>query len=301
MAEIDFQDDDFPFIESLEQQRRARQARRQPVRRIDAAREKPAGSSRAAGRLSAERPSAASRRPKIASAPAASRDLTWNVLTVLVWLGIAAVAVVVLTLVANPHSRFNPFPPGQPTLVALITFPTETPTPVPPTATRRGAVTRTPTPTVTLTPTATVTVTPTITLTPGPSPTPTIYSLYPYIVWGDPKTIPGATFPDHEACRMWVAGQAYDLQGAPVVGIQVMLGGWLDGKTYSELSLTGTALQFGPAGYEFQLKDSPVESKESVWVMLLDQSGIPLSNKVYFDTYGDCGSNLILVNFRQVK
>lgn len=295
MAEIDFQDDDFPFIDTFEQQRRAGQARRRAVRRIDADREK--AGSRAAARSSAARRRNIARTPS----PSAGSDLTWNVLTVLVWLGIAAVAVFVLTLVANPYSRLNPFPPGQPTLVALITFPTETPTPVPPTATRRGAATRTPTPTVTLTPTPTVTVTPTITLTPGPSPTPTIYSLYPYIVWGDPKTIPSATFPDHEDCRLWVAGQAYDLQGAPVVGIQVMLGGWLDGKTYSALSLTGTALQFGPAGYEFELKDSPVASKESVWVMLLDQSGIPLSDKVYFNTYGDCSSNLILVNFRQVK
>jgi hypothetical protein len=118
---------------------------------------------------------------------------------------------------------------------------------------------------------------------------------------GEIKFIPGATFPDHDTCKLWVAGQAYDLQGAPMQGITVMLGGYLDRKTLSQLSLTGTALQYGQAGYEFTVADQAVKSKQAVWVALFDQAMIPLSGKIYFDTYDDCSQNLVLVNFRQVR
>jgi hypothetical protein len=115
------------------------------------------------------------------------------------------------------------------------------------------------------------------------------------------KVIASSTFPDHEACKLWVAGQVYDLQGAPMTGVTVMLGGTLNYKTLTSLSLTGTALQFGPAGYEFVLADAPVKSKQAVWVMLFNQSMVPLSGKVYFDTVDDCQQNLILIKFRQVR
>ncbi|MBE0696565.1 MAG: hypothetical protein IH586_06550, partial [Anaerolineaceae bacterium] len=99
----------------------------------------------------------------------------------------------------------------------------------------------------------------------------------------------------------WVAGQTYDLQGAPMVGITVMLGGSLDGNTLYQLSLTGTALQFGQAGYEFNVAEQPTKSKASVWVQLFDQALIPLSGRIYLDTFEDCKQNLILINFRQVR
>lgn len=84
-------------------------------------------------------------------------------------------------------------------------------------------------------------------------------------------------------------------------GITVMLGGHLDGQTLYQLSLTGTALQYGQAGYEFTIADAPKRSKQAVWVALFDQAMIPLSGKIYFDTTDDCSQNLILVNFRQIR
>ncbi len=113
--------------------------------------------------------------------------------------------------------------------------------------------------------------------------------------------ISGSTFPDHDECKLWVAGQAYDLQGAPMQGITVMLGGGLAGEGLYQLSLTGTALQYGPAGYEFTIADAPKNSRQSVWVALYDQAMVPLSGKIYFDTTEDCSQNLILVNFRQIR
>jgi hypothetical protein len=118
---------------------------------------------------------------------------------------------------------------------------------------------------------------------------------------GDIKVIPGATFPDHDTCKLWVAGQAYDLQGAPMQGITVMLGGSLGGKNLYQLSLTGTALQYGQAGYEFTVAEQAIKSKQAAWVALFDQAMIPLSGKIYFETYDDCSQNLILVNFRQIR
>lgn len=247
-------------------------------------------------------------RPRRKSARAARgrgrKDLVWNVLTVFVWLGMACVAMAFAAIYANPMSLPEPLRPFPPTLVSEVHLPTSTATPppsstpVPKQPTRTFTPTSTPvTPTVTFTPSPTVTETP----TPGPSPTPTIYSAYPFILRGEIKVIPGATFPDHDTCKLWVAGQAYDLQGAPMQGITMMLGGALDGKTLYQLSLTGTALQYGQAGFEFTVADKPVNSKQSAWVALFDQAMLPLSGKIYFDTYDDCSKNLILVNFRQVR
>jgi hypothetical protein len=228
----------------------------------------------------------------------AAPDLVWNVLTVLVWLGMATLVMAFISFYQNPESRLNPFKPPQPTLVAAIFIPTDTPglKQTAPSLIQTASVTPLP-PTPTFTPSPTATETP----TPGPSPTATIDSIYPFIVVNTPVAINGSAMPDHDTCKLWVAGQAYDLQNAPMVGITVQMGGYVNGKTLDVLSLTGTALQFGRAGYEFVIAEQPVRSRQSVWVQLLNQSRYPLSGKVYIDTEEDCQKNLILINFRQVR
>jgi hypothetical protein len=229
-------------------------------------------------------------------------DMIWNVLTLLVWLGIAIMIMAFISIYLNPASSLNLLRPFQPTLLAALNLPTDIPTPTAelPSASPTPVPTQTDTPlppTVTDTPVPTATETP----TPGPSLTPTIKALYPFILRNDPVTIAGDAMPDHDTCKIWVAGQTYDLQGAPMVGITVMLGGRLDGSTLYQLSLTGTALQFGQAGYEFIVADTAVKSKQSIWVQLFDQALIPLSGRIYLDTSNDCKQNLILINFRQVR
>jgi hypothetical protein len=228
----------------------------------------------------------------------ANPDLVWNVLTVLVWLGMASLVMVFISVYQNPDSRFNPFSSLQPTLVLAIVIPTETAQPerVDPTITPTASITPMP-PTLTFTPSPTATDTP----TPGPSPTATINSIYPFIMVNTPVAINGSAMPDHDTCMLWVAGQAYDLQNAPMVGVFVQLGGYINGKSLNVLSLTGTALQFGRAGYEFVIAEKPVRSRQSVWVQLLDQTRVPLSSKIYIDTDEDCQKNLILINFRQIR
>lgn len=93
------------------------------------------------------------------------------------------------------------------------------------------------------------------------------------------------------------------MNDAPVTGLIVRLGGTLPGITFPQpmLTLTGVALNYGPGGYEFPLAEKPIASKRSLWLQLLDQSGLPLSEKAYFDTYESCDKNLILINFKQVR
>ena len=229
------------------------------------------------------------------------RDTLWNALTVIVWLAMACSVMAFVSIYTQSRSPLNIFRRPEPTLVSAMVLPSSTPTPLP---SPTSVAPPTALPTATLEPpTATLepTLAPTETVTPGPSPTPTVYSLYPYVLRGEVKTISAATFADHDTCKLWVAGQVYDLQGAPMTGVTVMLGGSLNYKTLTSLSLTGTALQYGPAGYEFTLADAPVKSKQSVWVMLFNQSMVPLSAKVTFDTVDDCQQNLILINFRQIR
>jgi hypothetical protein len=99
---------------------------------------------------------------------------------------------------------------------------------------------------------------------------------------------------------MGVAGRVFDIKNRPVKGIRVALTGWLPGRTVSLLSLTGTALQYGPSGYEFTLADAPDATTGQLKIQLMDQSDLPLSDFVVLDTYVECEKNLILVDFKQI-
>lgn len=232
-------------------------------------------------------------------------DLIWNVLTVLVLLAVLCVVAGFLVIFTNPYSQWNLFPP--PTLPPTISLPTATSTPrlsLPPTWTASP----------TLEPTSTNTPEPTAT----PAPTETPFSLFtftptteagvsagmPFVVGaGTPIGTSSLAFHPEAGCNwMGVAGQVFDLSGAPVTGQQVRLGGTLLGAPMDLLTLTGLTTAYGTNGfYEFPLGDKPVATSGTLWVQLLDQSGIPMSDKVYFDTYADCEKNLIFVNFKQVR
>jgi hypothetical protein len=65
--------------------------------------------------------------------------------------------------------------------------------------------------------------------------------------------------------------------------------------------MTGMVSTYGPGSYEFELATEPVASEQTLWVQLFDQAMLPLSDKVYFDTFDDCERNLILIQFNQVR
>jgi hypothetical protein len=181
------------------------------------------------------------------------------------------------------------------------------------TATVRSVLPATWTPTFTAEPTSTITPgpthTPLFTETPFEFPTPTTggeATITPggmsfVLQQGSPKALPNIYHPELGCSWMGIGGQAVDLRGAPVIGLIVQLGGWIGQTTYEKLSITGTAPQYDRGGFEFQIADKPVASTQTLWLQLLDQAGLPLSEKIYFDTYNDCEKNLIIVYFAQVR
>lgn len=232
--------------------------------------------------------------------------LIWNILTLLTLLGVVAVALIFLAIFINPYSSLNPFPPA--TLPAVIAFPTPTSTPV---RFLQPTWTASPTsePTVTLTPPPSPTSPPTetpfilFTLTPTPEETPQFGEMPFEISPGTPVSTSSLAFHPDAGCKWFgVAGQVFDLSGAPVSGQQVQIGGTLAGSPVSLLSLTGLANAYGTAGfYEFNLGDTPIASNKTLWVQLLDQAGLAMSEKIYFETSDSCEKNLIFINFKQIR
>lgn len=227
--------------------------------------------------------------------------IIWNVLTILVLLMVLCVACVALMIFVNPNGPLNPFPP--PTLPATITLPTSTPTP-------HVALPATWTATITASPTNTSTPMPSFTPTEiqddqaTPTPVEPPEDGFPFVVQdppGEPLYIQNIHYPDLGCDWMGLGGQVFALNGAPLKFLTVHLGGTLGGGTLDVLTLTGTAPQYGEGGYEFTLADSVIASNDSVWVELLDQGGLPLSDKIYFDTFADCERNQILINYQQTR
>jgi hypothetical protein len=98
-----------------------------------------------------------------------------------------------------------------------------------------------------------------------------------------------------------VGGQVFDLSGSPVSGLIVHLGGTLGSQTFDQDTVTGFSDKYGPESYEFKLADSPIASTKSLWIQVRDQAGLPMSDKLYFDTYAACNQNLIIIYFQQIQ
>ncbi len=235
-----------------------------------------------------------------------SRERVINMMTALVLLCVICLTAGFVTIFKNPYSFINPFPP--PALPTPLSLPTASPTSkmaLPPTWTATATLESTAT--ETQRPTATIPHTPTTFSLVTPSPTATATDPpagYPFeLQKGSPVAIANIYHPELGCNWMGVGGQAVDQSNAPVTGLIIRLGGAAPGIHMPELvmNLTGVALNYGRGGYEFTLADHPVASKQSLWVQLLDQSSIPLSKKIYFNTYDDCSKNLIIINFKQVR
>jgi hypothetical protein len=49
------------------------------------------------------------------------------------------------------------------------------------------------------------------------------------------------------------------------------------------------------------LGTAPVASTHELWIMLFDNTGKPLTSKVYLDTFTDCNKNLVMVVFTKSR
>jgi hypothetical protein len=109
-------------------------------------------------------------------------------------------------------------------------------------------------------------------------------------------------YPDLGCDWMGFGGRAFDLSGAAIEqGLFVQLGGTLNEEIVEMLGMIGMVDNYGPGSYEFVLGEEPIASTQTLWVQLFDQSMLPLSEQIGFDTYADCEKNLILINFNQVR
>jgi len=195
----------------------------------------------------------------------------------------------------------NPFPP--PTLPPTVVLPTSTATPrtFPATWTPAAALrldpSRTPQPVSSKNaPDATEVVSPTQPET--PQDTPPSNQPFAFALRAAPSALASTRTHLAEGCNwLGVAGQAFDIQGMPVPGLLVNLGGTLNGETLSKTSLTGTEPLYGEAGYEIVLAKEPIESIGTLWIQLADQANLPISERIYFSTTADCEQNLVLINF----
>lgn len=152
-----------------------------------------------------------------------------------------------------------------------------------------------PTATTPVMPNPTKPVTPTPSRTPTPLPPTARYILQP----GSPAYLTNIFHPDMSCRWMGVAGQVFGADAQPVKQLVVELGGSLNGKNMSVLGLTGNNPAYGPGGFELEITGRPTASQSSLWLVLYDLGGNRLSEPTYFNTYGDCERNLILVNFVQ--
>jgi hypothetical protein len=222
----------------------------------------------------------------------------WDMLSVLVMLITVCLIGYCALIFFNPTSELNFLPPGQGPFSNAL--PTSTVTPI------QLQSTWTPSPTLELTPTDT----PRPTITPLPTSTP--FSLVPPTKTAQPTRTPrapfGGSFTQVEstiihpelACN-WagIGGTVVDANNSPVIGTVVVLRGTLSGTTIEQQTVSGINKEYGPSGFEFVLGTAPVASNDTLYVQLVDQQNIPLSDPVTIDTSTDCSKNLVMVRFKR--
>ena len=223
----------------------------------------------------------------------------WDILSILVLLLTVCLVGYFVLVFINPASQLNFLPPGAGPLGNHI--PTFTVTPL------QMQPTWTPSPTIAVTPSDT----PRPTITPLPTNTP--FSLVPPTKTPKPSPTPKAPFsapsvtqvestvihPDLACNWAGIGGTVVDANNSPVIGTVVVLRGTLNGSTIEQQTVSGINKEYGPAGFEFVLGTAPVESNKTLYVQLVDQQNIPLSDPVQITTSTDCSKNLVMIRFKK--
>lgn len=223
----------------------------------------------------------------------------WDMLSMLVLILTFCLVGYFVWIFFNPGSSFNILPPGG----RGMGIPTEAVTPI------QLQPTWTASPTLVLTPSNTPrpTFTPFFTNTPF-SLVPPTRTLRPSTATPTPRAPFSASSQQVEstvihqdlACN-WagIGGTVVDVNGSHIVGTVVVLRGKLNGNTIEQQTVSGINKEYGQSGFEFVLGSAPVESKDTLYVQLVDLQNIPLSDPFYVTTSSDCTKNLVLVRFRK--
>ena len=221
----------------------------------------------------------------------------WDILSIAVLALTACIAGYFVLIFFDPNSSLNLLPPGG----GPADIPTNTPAPIKLEPTWTASPTLEMTPTNTLPPTWT------------PIPTNTSFSLVPPTRTPRPSATPKAPFtaisvqqvestiihPEFACNWAGIGGTVVDANNSHVIGTVVVLRGFLNGNTVDFTTVTGVNKEYGQSGYEFVLGNAPIASNKTLYVQLVDLSGIPLSDKVEITTSADCSKNLVLVRFKK--
>jgi hypothetical protein len=222
----------------------------------------------------------------------------WDMLSILILILTVCLVGYFALIFINPNSQLNFLPPGSGPFGNA--FPTLTVTPIKLQATWTSSPTLEVTPSSTPRPTFTAifTDTPFSLVPPTKTPKPT----------NTPKAPFGASFTQVEstiihpelACN-WagVGGTVVDANNSPVIGTVVVLRGTLNGSTIEQQTVSGINKEYGPSGFEFVLGTTPVASNKTLFVQLVDQQNIPLSDPVQITTSTECSKNLVMVRFKR--
>ena len=223
----------------------------------------------------------------------------WDILSILVLLLTVCLVGYFALIFINPTSQLNFLPPGAGPLGSYL--PTFTVTPL------QMQPTWTPSPTIAVTPSDT----PRPTITPLPTNTP--FSLVPPTKTPKPSATPKAPFsapsvtqvestvihPDLACNWAGIGGTVVDANNSPVIGTVVVLRGTLSGSTIEQQTVSGINKEYGPSGFEFVIGSAPVASNKTLYVQLVDQQNIPLSDPVQISTSTDCSKNLVMIRFKK--
>lgn len=224
----------------------------------------------------------------------------WDILSVLALILTVCLVGYFALVFINPASSLNILPPGGGPFGGHAATLTVTPLQLQPTWTAS--------PTLVLTPSDT----PRPTITPLPTNTP--FSLVPPTKTPKPSATPKAPFtgsfsqvestiihPDLACNWAGIGGTVVDSNNSPVIGTVVVLRGTLNGSTVEMQTVSGINKEYGPSGFEFVLGNAPVASTKTLYVQLVDQQSIPLSDPVTINTSSDCSKNLVMVRFKKSR
>lgn len=221
----------------------------------------------------------------------------WDILSIAALVLTACIAGYFVLIFFNPNSSLNVLPPTG----RFANTPTYTPAPI------KLEPTWTASPTLEMTQTST----PRPTFTPIFTSTP--FSLVPPTRTPKPTSTPKAPFsatsvqqvestiihPEFACNWAGIGGTVVDAGNSDVIGMIVVLRGFLNGNAVDLTTVTGINKEYGQSGYEFVLGNAPIASNKTLYVQLVDQSGIPLSSKVEIVTSADCTKNLVIVRFKK--
>ena len=155
------------------------------------------------------------------------------------------------------------------------------------------------------TPTSTRTPQPPATQTPEPTSTQTLTPTekpMPFVIKGMPKGYPNSMLFPQYTCEqyLFIGGEVVDLREAPVSGLTVKLGGTYGGSSVDQTSVSGEVTVYGQSGFGFVLENLRVR-EGSLTIQLFDGSGQALSAQTNLSITGNCDSNLMIVNYKQVR